>query len=421
MYKYFDSICSRSLKASNASSRFKSCCSLAATNFYFSSNERYSFFSTVFSQTKRGIVLGVLRETYDIWERRAPLSPDQVRNLLKKYKDESLDDNCNILSKERPLSEIIIQPSSNRIFTDDEYSHAGAKISNDLSSADIILGVKRVLDKNKLIPHKTYMFFAHVIKGQPENMDLMQTIIDKKIQLIDYECISANSNLPKSLDSRMKKKKRLVTFGKFAGIAGMIDTIQLVGKRLLASGYSTHFLHSPPAYMFHDVYDAKEKIKKIGSRIESSGLPKELGPLVFAFTGSGNVSKGTMEIFKLLPHKMVTKEELHQLHERQGPHKLVYGIKVEIDDIVRKKNSSERSDPIDKSHYYSNPMEYEPIFHEEIAPYCNIIVNGIYWDDRFPRLLTKQNIYDLYKNGNNRLVNGKFYVYLLFCLPTMFH
>ena len=412
MLKHFGAISSQSLKAPNAASRLKSCCSLTANNFYFSSNERYSFFSTINSQPKRGIVLGILRETYDIWERRAPLSPDQVRRLLKKYKDESLDDNRNILSKKRPLSEIIIQPSSNRIFTDDEYSHAGAKLSNDLSSADIILGVKRVLDKNTLIPDKTYMFFAHVIKGQPENMDLMQTIIDKKIQLIDYECISTHSNLPEKSESRKKKKKRLVTFGKFAGIAGMIDILQLVGKRLLASGYSTHFLHCPPAYMFHDVDDAKKKIKNIGSHIESCGLPEELGPLVFAFTGSGNVSKGAMEIFNLLPHKMVTKEELYQLHESKGPHKLVYGFNVDVDDIVRKKNSSEKSDRIDKSHYYSNPMEYEPIFHKEIAPYCNVVVNGIYWDERFPRLLTKQNIHDLYKSDNKRFVND---IYDIFC------
>ncbi len=35
---------------------------------------------------------------------------------------------------------VVVQPSTSRIFSDKEYQAAGASISNDLTSADVILG-----------------------------------------------------------------------------------------------------------------------------------------------------------------------------------------------------------------------------------------------------------------------------------------
>jgi alpha-aminoadipic semialdehyde synthase len=106
------------------------------------------------SNSNKVVTLGLLRENYDKWERRAPLTPSQCHDLLSKY----------------PESKILVQPSSHRIFSNLEYEQAGAIVQDDLSSAQVILGVKRPRSLQNLPSHKTYMFFSHVIKGQPENM-----------------------------------------------------------------------------------------------------------------------------------------------------------------------------------------------------------------------------------------------------------
>lgn len=110
-------------------------------------------------------------------------------------------------------------------------------------------------------------------------MPLLQTVLDRNIELIDYESI---------LDRRTGK--RAVAFGRYAGIAGMIDTFQCLGRRLLASGYSTPFLNCATSYIYKDLADARTRVSELGSRIES-GMPS-MGPLVFAFTGNGNVTNG---------------------------------------------------------------------------------------------------------------------------------
>lgn len=297
-----------------------------------------------------------------------PITPSHIKELIDNYPDK--------------LTGVYVQPSQ-RIFPDSQYEKAGALITDDLSDADILLGVKRVANEDELLPNKTYMFFSHVIKGQPENMELLKAILDKNIQLFDYEAIAEDIKDPAT---GKVTKKRLVAFGKFAGIAGMIDTLQCLGRRLLASGHSTPFLNCSTAYHYYDLDDAKRNIEEIGKRIERDGLPVSLEPLVFAFTGRGNVTNGALEIFKLLPHKMVTLEEAKRIKHTAGPHnKCIYGLMIEQEDIVQKTGSNK--EPFNVKHYRANPSEYESIFATNVAPVCNVIINGIYWDERYPREL----------------------------------
>jgi len=330
----------------------------------------------------RNISVGILRENYDKWERRTPLSPNHVKELIE---------NCG-----ETLDNVYVQPASHRIFPDSQYEAMGATLREDLSDADILLGVKRVRREEDLIPNKTYMFFSHVIKGQPENMGLLQSILDKNIQLFDYEAIATDIT-----DSTGKlKKQRLVAFGKYAGIAGMIDTFQCLGRRLLASGFSTSFLNCSQSYVYYDLKDAQRAVKAMGERISKDGLPMGLEPLVFAFTGTGNVTNGALEIFQLLPHKMITIEEAKNIKSKPGPHKCVYGVMVEQKDLVCKPGSTE---PFNLKHYRENPSEYKSIFHSNVAPACNVLINGIYWDERYPRVLSKQDMTELYKDGHKNL------------------
>ncbi|KAJ1542110.1 hypothetical protein HK096_009644, partial [Nowakowskiella sp. JEL0078] len=202
--------------------------------------------------------IGIRREDKNHWERRVPLVPNEVERVVKELG-----------------ARVLIQPSTKRVVPDQKYHEAGATISEDLSSADIIIGVKEV-PVYSLLPEKTYLFFSHTYKGQKYNMPLLKNILDKNIRLIDYELMVDDNN------------KRLVLFSRFAGYAGMIDGFHGLGQRLLALGYGTPIGMS---YMYRCVADARLDVTRSGQVIMDDGLPVGLGPMIFVFTGDGNVSR----------------------------------------------------------------------------------------------------------------------------------
>ena len=136
------------------------------------------------------MIIGIRRENKNEWEKRTPLIPEDIKSLIEKYSLRA-----------------IVQPSNIRAFKDEEYKAAGAEIDEDLNHAQLIFGVKEV-PTELVLEHKTYVYFAHVIKGQPHNMAMLKTLMDKKCNLIDYERIVDENN------------KRLIFFGRFAGKAG---------------------------------------------------------------------------------------------------------------------------------------------------------------------------------------------------------
>ena len=149
--------------------------------------------------------IGIRREDKIHWERRTPIPPDRAAELVK----------AGI--------PVMAQPSDRRVFSDDEYRRAGVTVSEDLSSCSVIFGVKEV-PPDLFIEGVGYVFFSHVIKGQSYNMPMLQRMIDRRCHLIDYE---------KIIDD---KGRRLVLFGRHAGLAGMIETLRSIGLRLKEIG-----------------------------------------------------------------------------------------------------------------------------------------------------------------------------------------
>ena len=89
--------------------------------------------------------IGIIKESrHD--ENRTPLVPQHIEKLKLKY----------------PNLDIVVQPSENRCFTDDEYKSKGAEINEDLSNCSIIFGVKEI-DTDFLMSNKTYVFFFSYI------------------------------------------------------------------------------------------------------------------------------------------------------------------------------------------------------------------------------------------------------------------
>lgn len=340
---------------------------------------------------KKGLTIGILRETYDDWERRVPLTPHHVKKLLETH-------------NHRSLHQVLVQPSPQRCFPNREYEAAGAILSDDLSQADVILGVKRPRHPDTMFPNKTYLFFSHVIKGQESNMGLLQTILNKHIQLIDYECIVQDRAVQLANGTTQVKPERLVAFGKYAGLAGMIDTFYPLGRRLVTDyGIHTPFLQCPPAMMQRDLAAAKTAIRTMGEQIALEGLPPDMDPLVFCVTGNGGkVYSGAMEILKLLPHETLAVDDLPELFQQQDhvARNKIHVVNPTPEDMYQHCTDG----TFDRNAWKASPGDYESLFARKIAPYIQVLVNCIYWDPRYARLLTKNEMQMLHEEGVNRLL-----------------
>ncbi|XP_030470421.1 alpha-aminoadipic semialdehyde synthase isoform X1 [Syzygium oleosum] len=326
-------------------------------------------------------VVGILSESSNKWERRVPLTPSHCARLLLGGKDKT------------GVARIIVQPSTKRIHHDALYEDVGCEISDDLSECGLILGIKQP-KLDMILPDRAYAFFSHTHKAQKENMPLLDKILAERASLYDYELIVSEHG------------KRLLAFGKYAGRAGLIDFLSGLGQRYLSLGYSTPFLSLGGSYTYSSLAAAKAAVISVGEDIATQGLPSGICPLVFIFTGSGNVSAGAQEIFKLLPHTYVEPSRLPELFQMaRDPTQTakrskrvfqVYGCVVTCQDMVGHKDPSR---DFDKADYYAHPEHYSPIFHEKVAPYASIIVNCMYWEKRFPRLLSNEQLRGLIKKG----------------------
>ncbi len=259
-----------------------------------------------------------------------PLDPQQCRNLL----DSGID--------------IVVQRSDVRCYTDQDYIDAGVPVTDDMSDRNILLGVKEV-PIELLIENKTYFFFSHTIKAQAYNQKLLQAVVEKGIRLIDYEVLT-NS-----------KGKRVIAFGKFAGMVGAHNAIWTYGKR-------TQTFSLPRMKDIHDYKTAIDVYKKV-----------DLSNLKIAITGTGRVSNGAAQVLedmgieKVRPIDYVTKTYDHPVFTQIG---IFY--------YAKRKDGKEFDD---MNIFYNQPELFESDFHH-FLPMSDIMINGIYWDNAAPAFFT---------------------------------
>lgn len=309
--------------------------------------------------------IGLRHEDKSQWERRTPITPEQIRRLKAEHH-----------------IHVVVQPSPNRVFTDAEYEAAGATVQQDLSECPVIFGLKEMpasfFEKNK-----TYLFFSHTIKGQHHNMPMLQRLIDLNGTLLDYEKIVDDHG------------RRLLFFGRFAGLAGMIDSLWALGQRLQNEGINTPFQTVGQAYHYPDLAEADRVIAEAGKRIAAEGLPRALGPVVFGFTGYGNVSGGAQEVFDLLPHQEISPEELEAfIASGTWDNHLCYKV------VYREEHMAapiDRSVAFELQDYYKHPEKYESIFEPHLR-WLTVMINAIYWDTPYPRLATCDGLRALFES-----------------------
>ncbi len=276
---------------------------------------------------------GILKERKNPPDRRVVFSPNELSRLKQEYQNVSIK----------------VEHSDIRIFDDAQYKNLGIEVTDDLSDCDVLFGVKEVPVEN-LIPNKSYFFFSHTIKKQPYNRKLLQAVLNKNIDLYDYETIVDSEN------------RRLIGFGRYAGIVGAYNGIR-------AFGIKFELFKLPKA----ETLSGKESLI---SHLKRVILP----PLKFVITGTGKVGNGAKEILDAIKIKEVSVENYLTKNYTQA-------VYTQID--VLEYNKRKDGQVLDFTDFYQNPTDYVSDF-EKFTKVSDIYITGHFYGNDAPVILTRE-------------------------------
>ena len=310
--------------------------------------------------------VGIRREDKSRWERRVPITPQMARKLHDEHG-----------------IEFIAQPSPVRIFREEEFERAGAKVQEDLSRAGVVFGVKEI-PMQHFQPRKTYVFFAHVIKGQPYNMAMLRRMMELGFNLIDYEKVTDETG------------HRLIFFGWHAGVVSMVESLWALGRRLQHEGIANPFSAIRSTLTYGSLAEVREEVRRVGERIKTEGLPQAITPLVVGVAGYGNVGRGIQEILSDLPTIEIEPADVARIgNDPRASNRAIYRV------LFKEEHAVAPNDPgahFDLQDYYLHPQKYHSIF-DQYVPHLTVLMNSNYWDARYPRLLTNSLLRSLFAGG----------------------
>ncbi|MBQ4820403.1 NAD(P)-dependent oxidoreductase [Aquimarina sp. MMG016] len=276
---------------------------------------------------------GIIKERKNPPDRRVVFSPEGLKKAKSMF----------------PEASFIVENSDIRVFHDEEYEKAGFAVTDNISDADVLLGVKEV-PISELIPNKKYFFFSHTIKKQPYNRDLLKVVLEKNIELYDHEVIIGKHGF------------RLIGFGRYAGIVGAYNGFRALGLR-------TGGFELPKAETLSDQKALESELTQI-----------ELPNIKIVLTGKGKVGGGAKEILDAMKIKEVGVDAyLNQTFDEP--------VYVQIDVL----DYNKRSDDIvkDKNDFYTNPQEYVSDF-MRFAKVSDMYIAGHFFGDGAPFLYTRE-------------------------------
>jgi alanine dehydrogenase len=276
---------------------------------------------------------GIIKEGKNPPDKRVVLTPQACKALKETFKE----------------LEIIVEKSGNRTFADQEYVNNGIEVTDDVSSADVLLGVKEV-PIDSLIQNKKYFFFSHTIKKQPYNRDLLRAVLDKNIELYDHEVITN------------QKEIRLVAFGRYAGIVGAYNGIRTFGLK-------NNSFKLPKAQELADQKELIEELKKIT-------LPN----IKIVLTGKGRVSNGSKEMLDGMGLKEVTVED----YLSKTFHEPVY-CQIDVLDYNKRIDGK----VIDMYDFFDHPEVYESDF-SRFSAVSDVYIAGHFYGTGAPYIFTRE-------------------------------
>jgi alanine dehydrogenase len=272
--------------------------------------------------------IGLIREGKIPRDSRVVLTPAQVKQVMEQY----------------PKVSLVVQSSEHRCYDDAEYLAKQIQIVDDISDCDILVGVKEV-PLEELLPEKTYFFFSHTIKAQIHNKKLLQTILAKKIRLIDYECLVDDAGF------------RVIAFGRWAGIVGAHNGLYTWGKR-------TSTFELKRAKECKDF----EELKTLYSKISFPSIK-------IAISGNGRVANGAAELLIAAGIRQITSEELVNNHFEEA----VFA-QLSCEEMYARKSDG----GYDNQEFYSHPELYRSTFGRYLSS-IDLFINAIYWDPKAPQ------------------------------------
>ena len=310
--------------------------------------------------------IGIRREDKSEWERRVPLIPEVVTRLVR---DHDL--------------QVMVERSAKRIYTDQQFEEVGAWLCDGPPEAPVVFGVKEIPPR-RLRPDTTYVFFAHVIKGQPPNMPMLRRLMELRCTLIDYERIM-------DADDR-----RLIFFGRHAGLAGAIDSLWALGQRFAFEGIATPFATIRQTWSYDRLSDALEAVEAAGEVIRDRGLRPALAPLIIGVTGYGNVGRGAQEVLTALGAEPIEPDQIDQLIANGGSANRVYSVTFKEQHVVRPKQAGAQ---FELQEYFDHPERYEADF-ARYLPNLTALINCNFWAEAYPRLVTKRDVRRLFSGDS---------------------
>jgi len=287
----------------------------------------------------------IRKEFKNRWERRSPLTPGAVARLI---------------SQKIP---IVVQSCDIRIFKNKEFKREGARLVKNYHDAGVVLGIKEP-PVSAIRAGQVHLAFFHIIKGQAYNMGLLKTFLNKGATLIDYETILG-------LDG-----KRAIAFGRYAGIAGAVDTLYLAGQKLALEGRATGLLKIRQTYQYEGVEQLEEALGSLYLSEEEN--------LHVVIVGTGNVGDGCRDVCHWMGLSQIHVKELMDKDPPQGNW---YAV-LETADIVAAKDGS----PFDKDHYRTHGKSHYFSTFERYLGTFGILLQTSYWDARYPAQLTREQL-----------------------------
>ena len=280
--------------------------------------------------------IGIIKEGKTPPDKRVPLSPTQCQEIMQNY----------------PQIDLVVQKSAIRKFKDEDYATLGVKLVDDVADCDVLLGVKEVPIED-LIPNKKYFFFSHTFKKQPYNRKLLQAIIEKNIQLIDWETITN------------AKGQRLIAFGRFAGIVGCFNG-------LLGYGLKTKRYELKSAHLCEDRKEMEGELAKLN-------LPSNFKLVI---TGAGRVAGGAIEVLEKTNIKRVSPQDFLNTAFDEP----VY-TQLDVEDYVKRDDDAFFDIPA----FFSDPSGHSSNF-IRYAAVADVYVACHYWDNRSPFIFTREDV-----------------------------
>ncbi|MGB1211251.1 MAG: alanine dehydrogenase, partial [Lacinutrix venerupis] len=245
----------------------------------------------------------IIKERKNPPDRRVVFSPQDLKTLKNNF----------------PEAEIVVESSDIRVFNDSEYQKLGFQVSDNVTDADVMFGVKEV-PLDALIPNKKYFFFSHTIKKQPYNRKLLKAILEKNIEMYDHETIVKQNGA------------RLIGFGRYAGLVGAYNGFRALGLR-------DNLFNLPKVETLRDLDAVKAELDKIT-------VPN----IKILLTGTGKVAYGAKEILDHLKIKQVS-DALYLTSEFTEP---VY-VMADVMEYAKRKDGKVG----DKLAFYKDASDYE--------------------------------------------------------------